>query len=174
MKKKYWMYLAVVAGLVLVFYTYIGGFTNVTVMQTQSTPLIVAGKPFEGNTDSEELGQIYEQVGKSVEQKQLAGDFAGIFYNNPSPDTKTVKAFIGVAIQDSTVALPAGFSVRVVPGGRPVLRGELDATIAIAPRRIYAALFDYAKENTLTLQEFYVERFPQGKPAVIEVAVAPK
>ncbi|AKQ46991.1 hypothetical protein TH63_17245 [Rufibacter radiotolerans] len=173
MKKKYLTYLAIVAGLVLVFYTYMGGFAEVNVTKGVSSQVLMAGKYYEGNTEADELGKIYQQVGKAVEDKQLVGDLAGIYYNNPGKDSKTIKAFIGVAVQDTT-SLPVGFTVRVVPAGQPVLKGELDASITIAPKRIYSALFDYAEEHNLTLQEFYVERFPEGKPAVIEVALAPR
>ncbi|WP_181304891.1 effector binding domain-containing protein [Rufibacter sp. XAAS-G3-1] len=172
--RKFLIYLAVIVGVALVAYTYMGGFAEVKVSQAMSSPAVIAGKYYEGSTDSEELGQIYQEVGKAVEQKQLTGDFAGIYYNNPNQESKTVKAFIGVAVQDSSVALPTGFTVRAVPAGRPVLKGELDANITIAPKRIYGALFEYAEENKLALQEFYVERFPEGKPAVIEVALAKK
>jgi predicted transcriptional regulator YdeE len=174
MNKKFLIFLAIIAGVALVLYTYMGGFAEVKVTQAVSSPVVIAGKYYEGSTESEQLGQIYQQVGKAVEQKQLTGDFAGIYFNNPSKESKTVKAFIGVAVQDSTAALPAGFTVRTVPAGRPVLRGELDANITIAPKRIYGALFNYAKENKLALQEFYVERFPEGKPAVIEVSLVKK
>ncbi|RNI26889.1 GyrI-like domain-containing protein [Rufibacter latericius] len=174
MRKKLLIFLAIVAILVLVGYTYLGGFAEVKVSQTVSTPVFIAGKYYAGSIESEALGQIYQQAGKAVDQKQLTGDFAGIYYNNPSKDSKTIKAFIGVAIQDTTAALPAGFTVRVVPAGRPVLRGELEANIMLAPKRIYGELFDYAEEQNLALQEFYVERFPQGKPAVIEVGLAKK
>ncbi|WP_210462741.1 GyrI-like domain-containing protein [Rufibacter roseolus] len=174
MGKKFLIVLAVIIGLGLVVYTYMGGFAEVKVSRTTSSAVIVAGRYYEGSTDSEELGQIYQQVGKAVEQKQLSGDFAGIYYNNPGKESKTLKAFIGVAVKDSSAALPSGFTYRVVPAGRQILRGEVDANITIAPRRIYSNLFDYAEEQKLTLQEFYVERFPEGKPAVIEVALAQK
>ncbi|WP_207433798.1 GyrI-like domain-containing protein [Sabulibacter ruber] len=171
--KKYLIGLAVIVGLGLVVYTYMGGFAEVKVSQATSSQLLIAGKYYEGETDAEALGQIYQEVGKAVEEKKLTGDFAGIYYNNPSREAKTVKAFIGVAVKDTTT-LPQGFSVRVVPAGRPVLRGELEASINIAPRRIYSALFDYEKENKIKLKEFYVERFPQDAPAVIEAELAQK
>ncbi|MBC3539595.1 GyrI-like domain-containing protein [Rufibacter sediminis] len=174
MRNKFLIFLAIVVGVGLVIYTFLGGFAEVRVSQTVSTPLFIAGQYYEGNTNSDALGQIYQQTGKAVEQKQLTGDFAGIYYNNPGKDSKTIKAFIGVAVQDTTGALPAGFTIRVVPAGRKVLRGEVDANIIIAPKRIYGELFDYAKEQNLTLREFYVERFPEGKPAVIEVELAGK
>ncbi|RNI32220.1 AraC family transcriptional regulator [Rufibacter immobilis] len=173
MKKKFLIYLAIVVGLVLVFYTYMGGFTEVKISEAVSSQVVIAGKYFEGDPSSDALGDIYQQVGKAVEQKQIVGDFAGIYYNNPGKNSKTIKAFVGVAVQDTT-ALPAGFTVRVVPAGRPVLRGELDANITLAPKRIYSALFDHAEEHKLNLKEFYVERFPEGKPAVIEVELNQK
>lgn len=174
MSKKFFIYMAVVIGILLVLYTYLGGFAQVKVSQVTSSQLFIAGKYFEGKTDAEGLGALYQRVGQAVEKKELAGDLAGIYYNNPEENSKTIKAFIGVSIQDTTVNLPAGFEVRVMPAGKPMLQGELEASMMIAPKRIYTALFDYAKEHGLKLQEFYVERFPEGKPAIIQVALQQK
>ncbi|MGV3541123.1 MAG: GyrI-like domain-containing protein [Rufibacter sp.] len=174
MTKKFLIYMAVVFGLILIGYTYLGGFAEVKVTKVASPQLFIAGQYFEGKTDAEALGQLYQRVGQAVEKKELVGDLAGIYYNNPSKESKTVKAFIGVSMADTTVALPQGFEVRVVPAGKAMLQGELEASMLLAPRRIYSALFDYAEENKLKMQEFYVERFPEGKPAVILVGLQEK
>ncbi|WP_153042561.1 effector binding domain-containing protein [Rufibacter ruber] len=168
MTKKFLIYMVVVIAVAVGVYAYVGGFSAVAVTQTQTSQLFIAGKYFEGRTDAKELGELYQQVGQIVEKKQLAGDLAGIYYNNPSKETKTIKAFVGVAVTDTAVALPAGFAVRVVPAGVPVLQGELEASLMVATKKIYTALFDYAEEHQLTLEEFYVERYPNGKPAVIQ------
>lgn len=159
----------VVAAIAVGIYAYVGGFAKVDITQTTTSDMIMAGRYFEGNPDSEEMGDVYRSVGQAVEQKKLTGDLGGIFYNNPTKESKTVKAFIGVIVADSTAALPAGFELRRVPAGAPVLQGTLDASMMIAPKNLYSALFDYAEENNIKLQEFYIERFPENKPAVIQI-----
>ena len=171
MSKKFLIYMAVVAAVAVAVYAYVGGFAQVAVSQTVTQQTFMAGKYFEGNPDSDALGDLYLEVGQAVERKQLTGALGGIFYSAPTENNKTVKAFIGVAVADSSVTLPAGFELRTVPAGEPVLQGTLDASMMVAHKKIYAALFDYAEENKVGLQEFYLERFPENGPAVIQIKV---
>ncbi|WP_192822468.1 GyrI-like domain-containing protein [Rufibacter sp. LB8] len=169
MNKKFFIYMAVVLAITLGIYAYVGGFSSVDITKATSEQTFVVGRYYQGNPESKELGERFTEVGQLVEKKQLTGDFAGIYYNKPTKETKLLKAFIGVAVADSTVAVPQGFELRVVPAGQPVLLGKSEASVMLAPKLIYEALFDYAEEHKLALQEFYVERFPEGKPAQIQV-----
>ncbi len=174
MSKKFLIYLAVVAAIAVGVYAYVGGFAQVTVTQTVTQQTFMAGKYFEGNPDSETLGNIYLEVGKALEEKKLSGDLGGIFYSAPTENNKIVKAFVGVVVADSSATLPAGFELRTVAAGAPVLQGSLDASMMIAPKKIYSALFDHAEDNNLILEEFYLERFPEGQPAVIQIKLQGK
>lgn len=171
MNKRFLIYMAVVAAIAIGIYAYVGGFAQVKVAQTTSKQLFIAGRYFEGPTDAEELGSLYQQVGQLVEKKQLVGELAGIYYNNPKKETKTVKAFIGIAIPDTTVTLPTGFQVRVVPAGEPILEGQVAASLMVAPKKLYNALFDYAEEHHLKLREFYVERYPSQDSGIVQVGL---
>ncbi|MFC6996659.1 hypothetical protein [Rufibacter roseus] len=171
MNKKFLIYMVIVAAVAVGIYAYVGGFTEVKITQTATSEIVMAGKPFEGDPESEKLGDIYLEVGKAVEQKQLPGDLGGIFYNNPTKETKKVKAFIGVIVPDSSVTLPAGFELRRVAAGEPVLQGTIDASMMIAPKKLYSALFDYSEEHDVKLQEFYIERYPENKPSVIQIKI---
>ena len=171
MNKRFLIYMLLVVALMVAVYAYVGGFKQVDIAKTTSTQVFIAGKLYEGKADAEELGALFQEVGQLVEQKKLVGEPAGIYYNNPEKQSQTLRAFIGVAIADTTVALPAGYKVRVVKAGQPVLQGTLYASQMIAPKKIYEALFDYAKDNKIKLKDYFVERYPSKESAIIQIGL---
>ncbi|TXK52900.1 GyrI-like domain-containing protein [Pontibacter qinzhouensis] len=163
------MLLLIAAG--AIFYGWLGGFSGTTVTSTNSQQLFVAGKPFRGHTKDEVLGNTFRQVAQVLDEKQLDGVPANIYYNNPDEASDTISAFIGVLVPDTTQQLPGGFEFRTVPGGRQVLRAEVNAHYMLAPNKLYEALFNHAEKNNLKLEPFYVEWFPEDKKGVVEVPV---
>ncbi|WP_276498300.1 GyrI-like domain-containing protein [Pontibacter litorisediminis] len=169
--KKLFYVVAAIAILLLVFYTYLGGFAAPDVTLTTSKPMHVAGQLFEGSVEDETLGNAFQRVSQVLEQKELEGYPGNIYYNDPDKSGDSIRAFIGVIIPDSAAKLPEGYTLRTVPGGRKVVRAEATASIALLPKKLYAAVFDYAKEEKLKLEEFYVEWFPEDDKGVLEVPV---
>lgn len=169
--KKLLYVMAGFAILLLVFYTYIGGFTAPDVTLTTSKPMYVAGQPFEGSVEDEAMGNLFQRASQVLEQGELEGMLGNIYYNDPDKSGDSIHAFIGVVIPDSTANLPQGYTLRTVPGGRQVVHAEVNASVAMSPRKLYAAVFDYAKEEKLKLEEFYVEWFPEEDQGVLEVPV---
>ncbi|MCX2740474.1 GyrI-like domain-containing protein [Pontibacter anaerobius] len=169
--KKLFYVVAGFAIVLLVFYTYLGGFAAPDVTLTTSETMYVAGQPFEGSVEDEAMGQAFQRVSEVLQDKALQGHPANIYYNDPDKSGDSIRAFIGIIIPDSTAKLPAGYTLRTVPGGRQVVRAEATASIALLPKKLYAAVFDYAKEEKLKLEEFYVEWFPEDDKGVLEVPV---
>ena len=48
---------------------------------------------------------------------------------------------------------------------------EVNANVSISPKKMYEAVFDYAAEENLKLEDFYVEWFPEDKKGEVEVPV---
>lgn len=163
--------MAGLAILLLVLYTYLGGFTKPDVKLTTSKAMYVAGIPFEGTLQDEALGEAFKKAANILETSQLDGELGNIYYNNPESKSDSIKAFIGIVIPDSVVKLPEGYTVRIVEGGRKVVRAEANADISLLPRKLYAAVFDYAEEENLKLQDFFVEWFPAKDRGVVEVPI---
>ncbi|QHL88250.1 hypothetical protein GU926_12740 [Nibribacter ruber] len=171
MNKRFLIYMLLVIAAMIGIYAYVGGFKQVDITKTTSSQIFIAGKLYEGKPDAEELGDLFQEVGQMVEQKKIVGEPAGIYYNNPEKKSNTLRAFIGVAIADTTVALPKGYKVRIVKAGQPVLQGTLDASQMIAPKKIYEALFAYAEDHKIKLKNYFVERYPDRESAVIQVGL---
>ncbi|MBF9253181.1 GyrI-like domain-containing protein [Pontibacter sp. 172403-2] len=169
--KKLFYVMAAFAIVMLVIYTYIGGFTAPEVRLATSETLYVAGQPFEGSVKDEALGNAFQKAAKLVESKALEGMLGSIYYNNPDSNTDSLKAFIGIIVPDTSINLPEGYELRTVPGGKRVVRAEANAHMSILPKKLYTAVFDYAQEENLKLEEFYVEWFPAQDKGVVEVPV---
>ncbi|WP_242921465.1 GyrI-like domain-containing protein [Pontibacter liquoris] len=169
--KKLLYGIAALAIILLVVYTFIGGFAAPEVRLATSQTRYVAGQPFEGSIKDEALGKAFRRAGELVESKKLAGTPGSIYYNDPEHSGDSLKAFIGVLVTDTSITLPQGYTLRTVPGGRKVVRAEATANVAILPKKLYGAVFDYAKEHKLKLEEFYVEWFPAQDRGVVEVPV---
>lgn len=167
--KKLFYVMAGFAVLLLVFYTYVGGFTAPDVQVTTSETVYVAGVPFEGSVEDEAIGDLFQRAAQLLEQNELQGTLGNIYYNDPDKSGDSIRAFIGIIIPDSTARLPQGYTLRTVPGGRQVVRAEVNARIAVAPQKLYEAVFDYAQEEKLELEDFYVEWFPAEDQGVLEV-----
>jgi hypothetical protein len=171
MNKKFLLVMAVLSIIVLAFYTYLGGFSSASVSEVNSQQLYVAGRPFKGTTKDEAINKAFQRAAEVLDKKELEGVLGNIYYNNPEQRTDSLDAFIGVIMPDSAVRLPADYELRVVPGGRSALRAEVDAHYMLSPNKLYEAIFDYAKEQNLKLETFYVEWFPEDHKGIVEVPI---
>lgn len=170
--KKFLAFGFVIIGIAVGFYAYLGGFNQTKITQVISKTIYIAGAPYNGSLKNETFGKLFEKAGKLVEEKQVAGELGGIYYNNPEKSNDSISAFIGIVIPDTTVKLPAGYSIRTVPAGKYILEAKLNAHYMLAPGKLYPALFDYAKSNNLQLQDYFVEYYPTTRHAAVQVFLA--
>lgn len=171
-RKTFLIVLAVLAIIVLTFYTYIGGFSSPVFTVTTSEPLYVAGQAFNGAIKDEQMGKAFRRAAEVLDKKEIEGVLGSIYYNNPDESGDSINAFIGVVITDTTLTLPSGYELRTVPGGRKVVRGEVNSHYTVAPGKLYSGVFDYAKKHKIKLQNFFVEWFPESHKGILEVPVS--
>ncbi|GAB3575057.1 hypothetical protein [Hymenobacter daeguensis] len=141
-------------------YVYLGGTRTPTItLETTAAPLYLAARPFHGPPNSDAFGQLFRQAKDA--QARLHGDLANLYLNNPETAHDTIRAFIGLAVADTTQALPAGFRYRVVPAGQRVLAARLTGvSYLLAPNHLYPAAFEAIKKQKLPQRgNFYLERF---------------
>jgi hypothetical protein len=163
----------VLGGLLIGFslYAFLGGFSRIRISLVTAEPMYLVGQYYEGPTQGEAFNEVFRQAGRLVEENLLQGQLGGIYYSNPYGAPDSIKAFIGVFVADTAVQLPAGYTLRQVPGGRRVLQAAVDAHYILAPDRLYPALFDFAEQQNIRLADEYIERFPDTRHAVLEVPV---
>lgn len=150
-------------------YAYFGGFSKPKIERTLSPEIHVAGKEYKGSVKTEEFGNLFLEAGKLVEEQKIPGDLGGIYYNDPEKHKDSINCFIGVIIPDLKTPVPAGYKVRTLPAGRKVVKGSIESHLALAPAKLFPAIFQYAKENNIPLQDFFVERYPDTEHAVVMI-----
>ena len=154
-------------------YVYLGGTREPTVtLEITATPLYLAGQPYRGSVRGDAFGQLFRRA-KEAQSQQLRGDLANLYLNDPETSQDTISAFIGVALPDTTQALPAGFRYRVVPAGQRVVAARLTAvSYLLAPNKLYPAALEAVKKQKLTQRgDFYLERFGADDASEVWVGV---
>lgn len=150
-------------------YAYFGGFSKPEISRITSPEIHIAGKDYKGSVKNEEFGNLFLTAGQLVEQKKITGDLGGIYYNDPEKYRDSIHAFIGVIIPDLNTPIPAGYTVRTLPAGKKAVQGTIESHVTLAPAKLFPAIFNYAKEHKIVLQDFFVERYPDTDHAVIMV-----
>ena len=155
-------------------YIYLGGLREPAVaLETTAAPLLLAGQPYHGLVSAEEFGQLFRQAKAAQDGGPLAGSaLANLYYNDPEKARDSLRAFIGLAVADSSRPLPAGFRYRLVPAGQRVVAARLrGVSYLLAPNRLYPAAFDFVKARKLTRRPFYMEQFGADEQAQVWVGV---
>ncbi|HEX8660006.1 MAG TPA: hypothetical protein VF690_20855, partial [Hymenobacter sp.] len=98
---------------------------------------------------------------------------ANLYLNDPETGRDTIRAFIGLAVTDTTHTLPTGFRYRVVPAGQRVMATRLlGVSYLLAPNKLYPAALEAVKAQKLTARgDFYLERFGTDDASEVWVGV---
>ena len=173
MNKKLLVIIVIVVAAGFSVYAYLGGFNSPEIRVTTAKPQYIAGYYYAGPVEGEQLGQLFRQAAEVLEKKELSGELANIYYNSPDNQSDSLKAFIGILIQDTTVQLPTGYSLRKLPGGRKVVEASVNAHYMLSPKKIYPALFNYLEKEKIKTRQVYLEIFPNERIAIVQTDILP-
>ena len=153
-------------------YAYLGGTRQPAVaLETTAAPLYLAGQPYRGSVRGDAFGQLFRQAKDA--QGRLGGDLANLYLNDPETAHDTIRAFIGLALADTSQTLPPGFRYRRVPASQRVVAARLrGVSFLLSPNKLYPAAFEAVKAQKLTPRgDFYLERFGADESSEVWVGV---
>ena len=167
--------LFVFGSIILGLYAYLGGFKDVEIGTQQTTGRrILAGVSYEGSIRGSRLDSVFERMRLLHQQGQLRGELGAMYFEVPEKMRKKgeIKAVIGVWESDSTQALPAGFSRRVISSPRVVqARIEAHFLVSPAPDEVQERMRVYARQKKLTLENFVMEKYLSDQSIILEIPV---
>jgi 4-amino-4-deoxy-L-arabinose transferase-like glycosyltransferase len=166
----------VVTALALGFYAYLGGLrTPTAVFEATSTPTLLAGQSYVGKVQGQRFGELFREAKNTQENGRLGAGLAlaNVYYNNPETAHDTIRAFIGLAVADTTHSLPVGWRYRVVPAGQRIMRASIKGvSFLLAPDKLYPAATEAIKAQKLTQRgNFYLERFGTDETSEMWIGV---
>ena len=162
MFKKQWpaFVLAFVLPLVGVYWWW-GGFSEVSVTETEAGPYRYAYLDYEGP-----ISNMRKTQRKALEAftaaKVEAGDTISVILTDPRATNGKVRAQLGYTLTDSA-AIPQGLKEGRIER-RPVLAAQVRAAVLLAPSKAYQALSNTLKPQGKTITMPTVERYrPAGQ-----------
>ena len=144
----------------LAVYAWLGGLkTPVVALETPGAPVLLAGQPYRGPADDPAFANLF-RAAQQAQTGGLRGPLANLYRNNPDKARDTVQAFVGVALPDSSYALPPGWRYRVVPAGGRVVAARLrGVSFLLSPGKLYPAALEEVKRLKVSQRDFYLEQF---------------
>lgn len=159
----------------LSIYAYLGGLrTPTVVLETTAVPVLLAGQPYAGKVSAPRFGELFREANDMQANGRFgpARTLANLYYNDPEKAHDSIRAFVGLAVTDTSTALPAGWRYRVVPAGRRTMHARLaGASFMLAPGKLYAAAEEQIKAQKLTKQPPYLEQFEAGDTSQLWIGV---
>jgi effector-binding domain-containing protein len=150
--KKSWFFIAVIVLLVLI-YTYLGGFSKPQFEVVQIDSVVITGYDFKGLLTEKEFGNLFRKTDSLIEQKVLDGKAVGVFYNQPSTKDDTVQVFVGVL---HGAKVPDGMTKKNYVLGK-TLQATIKANYMLLPVNIYPKIIEYAQEQNLKISDMSYE-----------------
>jgi hypothetical protein len=159
----------------LSIYAYLGGLRTPTVaLETTAVPVLLAGQPYAGKVSAPRFGELFREASDMQANGRFgpARTLANLYYNDPEKAHDSIRAFVGLAVTDTSTALPAGWRYRMVPAGRRTMHARLaGASFMLAPGKLYAAAEEQIKAKKLTKQPPYLEQFEAGDTSELWIGV---
>jgi hypothetical protein len=161
--------------LFLGIYAYLGGLRTPTVaLETTAAPTLLAGQAYYGKVQGKRFGESFREA-KIMQENGHFGKglaLANLYYNDPETAHDTIQAFVGLAVVDTTAALPTGWRYRAVPAGQRIMAARLTGvSYLLSPNKLYPAAVEAATQQKLTRRPFYLEQFGPGEVAQLWVGV---
>lgn len=163
--------LGVVLSIILVMYIKQGGFEEVKVEEKMSASRYIVGYYYEGSYTDTAFTELFPKILALKEQQNLSGVPGAVYYNDPEESKGLIKAFLGV-IERQRPADIEDVEIRELPSEK-VVSASLNASSAFV-RKAYNAIFEYAKENQITLEQQYIEWFPSEDKIEVEIIIKNK
>jgi predicted transcriptional regulator YdeE len=150
--KKSWVFIAVIVLLVLI-YTYLGGFSKPQFEVVQIDSVVITGYDFKGLLTEKEFGNLFRKTDSLIDHKVLDGKAVGVFYNQPSTKDDTVQVFVGVL---NATKVPEGMTKKTFVLGK-TLQASIKAHYMLLPVNIYPKIIEYAEEQKLKISPMSFE-----------------
>jgi len=111
---------------------------------------------------------LFIKIKDLKESNNLDGDLGNIYFNDPEKSEGEIKAFFGVISNQQPVEVK-GFEIfEITPNS--YLQGTINASSAFV-NKTYNAIFEYAENNNIILDEEYVEWFPSENEIVVQIKI---
>jgi len=157
-------------GLAIISFLYFrqGGLNKVSIEKINTTKRYVIGKKFEGNVSGKGFADLFDEIKKLKSDSNLNGHLGNIFYNNPEKSEGEIKAFFGVISNQRPNPIEGYKTIELIPEN--YIQGSINASGAFV-NKTYNAIFEYAEQNNITLDEKYIEWFPSENEIVVQIKI---
>ncbi len=162
--------LAIIGGLLLLWYANLGGFEDPIIQQADKKAVQLVGRGHEGFPNDSEVGGLFKEIRQQIEEGRLIGNLNVVYFGNPDQNEEPIEIFVGVESKNELSEAPTGLEIRKVEAGK-VARAIVNAYSVVSPNpnKINEMLKESIEGTGLKPSEIYMERYRSEKEIWTEI-----
>ncbi|MFT5618596.1 MAG: hypothetical protein ACI85I_001831 [Arenicella sp.] len=162
--------LAVIGGLLLLWYANLGGFEDPKIEQVDKKAVKFIGRAHKGFPSDSEVGGLFKEIRQQIEEGRLIGNLNVVYFGNPDQHEEPIEIFVGVEVKNEASEAPTGLEIRKIEAGK-VARAIVNAYSVVSPNpnKINEMLKESLEGTGLKPSDIYMERYRSEKEIWTEV-----
>ncbi len=157
----------------LTIYAFLGGLKEVVLTKTEKSDYHLVGRDYEGPVTSDTLRNTFLTAKSLIEEGKVEGTLAILYYKDATNDNDTIKCFTGIIVPQKQEALPVDMVYRYVSSGGAIkARFEGHRLVTPSPLDIKQKVEDFAKNENLSLQPVFIEKYFSNNAIEIDFLIA--
>lgn len=167
----YWLLAFVsTASILFSIHALLGGFEELTVVESSNNTYSIAGKEFKGGMKSDTLQRYFEEVRAELAEGKLKGELCIVNFRDKDLSGTTVHQLVGVLLGDDVAEIPAGMKVVELESTKTLkVALVMHPLVRPNPDKIEGLMYAYAQEKGYTLQNISMEILYPDNSVLIEM-----
>lgn len=148
-------------------YFYLTKSQSVNVRLEKGEKYRIAGKYYEGKYGDRQLEKIFGDMRTLLQQGDIAGELAVLYYGDPHNETGKVKNFIGI-LPEQGAKIPESLEVRTyTPDHTLTIAIHSHPLVMPRPTRVRSMMEDEAEQNGYELDSIFLEKYLGNEDIVV-------
>lgn len=172
LKKYFYWIVSIVSCFVIVLSIYysLGGFNEITVVESGNNIYNIAGKEYKGRIKNDSLNMVFSEMRELVLNKKINGELCVINYRDEELANGEVHQFIGILLGDEISEIPSGISVRAFQSETTFKAGlGMHPLVMPSAEKVEKKISNYAKEKGFQLQNYSMEILYSDNSVMVEM-----
>jgi hypothetical protein len=167
--------LAIIGGLLLFWYSSLGGFEDPKIEQFDKNAIKLIGRSHKGFPNDSEVGGLFKEIRQQIVEGRLIGNLNVAYFGNPDQNIEPIEIFVGVEAKSDLSEAPTGLEIRKIKAGK-VIRAVINAYSVVSPNpdKVNELLKESLEGTGLKPSGIYMERYRSKKEIWTEVYLTKK
>lgn len=151
-------------------YYLLGGTREINVRLGGAVSYDIVGTDFKGRYVADSAQMVFEDIRAKIVNKEWQGELVELTY--PPEEGDEINQFFGVLLKGSVTQIDGDYKLRRLrASGSLMVPLSMHWLVRPGREKVQAMIFNYAQENGLQTEDFFIQRYFPDNSVMIEVLI---